>query len=239
MIEIMHHAKAVPSIPVARPMNVLSTQRARLAATPRISWTALFLRAYALVCRDQPELRRAIIPYPWLHYYEHPFNVGVVAVEREFEGEHAVLMSKLRAPEERSLVEIQQHLDHIKNAPVWQVSDFRQLLRLAWLPSFLRRFVFWSSLTWSGAKRAKRFGTFSVSSYGSLGAEQIHPISPLTTLLTFGPISEAGEVVVKIVYDHRVMDGRRIAVALARLEEVLRKEMVEELAHLANLRAVA
>ena len=68
-----------------------------------------------------------------------------------------------------------------------------------------------------------------VSSYGSLGAEQLHPLTPLTTLLTFGPISPAGEVVVKLIYDHRVLDGRRIASCLAELEHVLQTEVLKEL----------
>jgi hypothetical protein len=102
-------------------------------------------------------------------------------------------------------------------------------MRLGRLPGFLRRFVFWQTLYLSGAKRATRFGTFMVSSYGSLGAEQIHPLAPFTTLLTFGPISSTGEVVVKVIYDHRVMDGRTVARALCSLDEVLHNEIVAEL----------
>ena len=70
-----------------------------------------------------------------------------------------------------------------------------------------------TTLNLSGFKRAKRLGTFTISSLGNLGVEQHHPISPLTTYLTFGPISASGEVNVKIIYDHRVMDGRTVAVA--------------------------
>jgi pyruvate/2-oxoglutarate dehydrogenase complex dihydrolipoamide acyltransferase (E2) component len=84
-------------------------------------------------------------------------------------------------------------------------------------------------LYFSGVKRAKRFGTFMVSSYGSLGAEQLHPLSFHTTLLTFGPIAPEGNVVVKLVYDHRVMDGRTVASCLADLDEVLHTAVLEEL----------
>src|SRR5262249_10728531 len=132
-------------------------------------------------------------------------------------------------PELAPLDEIDHHLRRFKEAPLEEISCFRQLLRLGRLPWFLRRFTFWQSLYLSGRTRAKRFGTFLVSSYGSLGAEQLHPLTPLTTLLTFGPINSTGNVVVKIVYDHRVMDGRYVAHCLAELDRVLNTDIVREL----------
>jgi hypothetical protein len=228
VIEMLHHARKQPSIPVARGMNVgrLAALRREVPAAP--SWTALFLRAYALAARTFPELRRAYIPWPRPHLYEHPFSIGAVVVERDLDGEPALLATKVRCPEAAPLDVIQGRLHRCKHAPLETISDFRQLLRLARLPWLLQRFVFWRYLSWSGASRAKRFGTFMVSSYGSLGAEQVHPLTPLTTLLTFGPIGPAGDVVVKVVYDHRVMDGRRVAGALAELERLLQDDLVRE-----------
>jgi hypothetical protein len=229
VIEMLHHARKIPSVPVARHMNLARVAAARSQVADAPSWTALFLHAYGLVAQRFPELRRAYICYPWPHLYEHPFSVGAVIVEREWQGEAALLAAKIRSPESATLSSMQSHLRRFKETPLWEVSDFRQLLRLAKLPGLLRRFIFWQTLTWSGAKKAKRFGTFLVSSYGSLGAEQVHPLSVLTTLLTFGPISASGDVVVKIIYDHRVTDGRVIARALQELEHVLHQEIVAEL----------
>ena len=63
-----------------------------------------------------------------------------------------------------------------------------------------------------------------------LGAEQIHPISPLTTTLTYGPIDPAtGQVVVKLIYDHRVLDGAYIARRLRDIEEALNGPILDEL----------
>src|SRR5262249_12829799 len=107
--------------------------------------------------------------------------------------------------------------------------EFRQWLRLGRMPGFLRSILFWIGLNGSGFRRAKRFGTFAISSLGNLGIEQYHPISPLTTYLTFGPIAPTGDVTVKIIYDHRVMDGRCVARCLNDLEEVLNTHMLEEL----------
>lgn len=229
VIEMLHHARQVPSIPVARAMHLRELVRGRELLPNRPSWTAIFIRAYSLVAREFAELRRAYIPWPVPHLYEHPFSIASVVVERQIGSEVVLLAAKISRPEDCSLVEIQHHLERFKQAPPEQVSEFRQLRRLGHMPGWLRRFFFWQTLNWSGRKRAKRFGTFLVSSYGSLGAEQIHPICPLTTLLTFGPISPEGDVIVKIVYDHRVTDGRRIAAALARLEEQLRTTLLTEL----------
>ena len=88
----------------------------------------------------------------------------------------------------------------------------------------------WITLNISGYKRCKRFGTFGLSSYGNLGAENLHPISPLTTTLTYGPIDPAtGRVVVKLIYDHRVLDGAYIARRLRDIEEVLNGPIRDEL----------
>ena len=228
-VELLHHACKVPTVPVARVMNLneVSGWRSQVSQPP--SWTTLFIRAYGIVCKHHNELRRAFIPWLTPHLYEHPHSVCALIVEREWQNEPILLGAKIRAPEETTLHAIGQHIRRYKESPLREIGDFRQALRIGSLPGFLRRFVFWQTLYLSGAKRAKRFGTFMVSSYGSLGAEQTHPLAPFTTLLTFGPISTHGDVVVKVIYDHRVMDGRTVARALHHLDEVLHDEIVTEL----------
>ncbi len=77
-------------------------------------------------------------------------------------------------------------------------------------------------------------GTFVISSLGSFGVEQMHPLSPLTTYFTFGPIDPDSAVTLKVVYDHRVMDGRCVARVLMRMEEVLNDEIFTEVRDLAR-----
>jgi hypothetical protein len=229
VLELLHHARKVPSIPVARELNVAAVLEQRSTLAQRPSWTAIFLRAYGLVCRDFAELRRVFVPYPFARLYEHPFSYGAVVVERELDDEPILLAAKILKPENKTLQVVDQCLKRLKTAPLHEISEFRQLLRFGKVPGFLRRFVFWHSLYWSGAVRARRFGTFMLSSYGNLGAEQIHPITPLTSLFTFGPIAADGRVIAKIIYDHRVMDGRRVATALAMLEEVMCRDVLREM----------
>jgi len=227
----MHHAQKVPSLPLKRTINIAALVQARQACLVRPSWVALFLKAYSIVALNRPELRRAYVGWPWPSLYEHPYSVCSVLVEREWYGEKIVLGAKIRAPNEQPVTAIDNHLHRLANAPLETISEFRQLMNLGRVPSILRRFVFWNSLHLSGHKKCKRFGTFMVGSLGNLGVEQCHPLTPLTTYLSFGPISESGEVTALIVYDHRVMDGRTVGQALVELESTLNDSILAELQH--------
>jgi hypothetical protein len=226
--ELMHHASQVPSVPLARTCRVAALASARQHATPTPSWTALFLRAYSLVARDTAELRRAWVPFPWARLYEHPHSVAAVLIEREVDGEPMVLGAKVRAPEDQSLEAIDAHLRRCRTAPPRNITAFRQLIRLARLPWPLNRLFLWKTLSTSGFSRASRLGTFVVSSLGNFGVEQMHPLTPLTTYLTFGTIQADGEVTLKVIYDHRVMDGRCVARVLSDMEDVLNGALLEE-----------
>lgn len=229
--EILHHGRKVPALPLSKVMRLGELAEARRAGA-RVSWTAIFMRAYALVAQQHAELRRAYLPWPRPRLYEHPSSTCAVILEREHQGESAVLGARIRCPEAQDLCALDEHLRRLRQAPIEEISCFRQWLRIGRLPGFVRRFLFWSTLNLSGAKRAKRLGTFAISSLGNLGIEQHHPVSPLTTYLTFGPISRRGRVNVKIIYDHRVMDGRTIARSLVELEHVLTTRLLDELCEL-------
>ena len=227
--DLLRHAKQVPSLPLARDCWIDPLVRARAAVSPSPSWTALFMKAYGIVASRIPELRRSYIPYPWSRLYEHPRSDCAILVERSIEGEPTVLAAKINDPGSTPLSLIDEHLKRFREDDLASISPFRQLMRLGRMPRFLRRFVYWSTLYFSGYKRAKRFGTFMMSSLGNLGIEQMHPLTPLTTYFTFGPVRPDGWVNLKIVYDHRVMDGRTVARALVDLESTLNHKLVAEL----------
>jgi hypothetical protein len=231
VLEILHHGRKVPTLPLSKRMDVGELAALRKAGAS-VSWTAIFMKAYSLVAQHHPELRRAYVPYPWAHLYEHPTSDCALLLERDYEGESMVIGAKLRAPEEQSLADLDKEMSRFRSAPLQEIGYFRQWLRLGRMPGFVRRLIFWTTLNLSGYKRAKRLGTFAISSLGNLGVEQHHPISPLTTYLTFGPISASGEVEVKIIYDHRVMDGRVVARCLHDLEETLNTAIAAELKEL-------
>ncbi len=227
--DLLHHARQVPSLPLARDCWIDPLIRARAAALRTPSWTAVFMKAYGIVADRIPELRRAYIPYPWARLYEHPRSDCAILIERTVESEPTVLAAKIIDPATMPLGEIDDHLKRFREGELASISPFRQLLRLGRLPKLLRRFAYWMTLYFSGYKRARRLGTFMMSSLGNLGIEQIHPLTPLTTYFTFGPIRPDGWVNLKIIYDHRVMDGRTVGRALVDLESILNYELVREL----------
>lgn len=227
--DLLHFASKVPTVPVQRVMNVQSVREARAASAEPVSWCAIFTKAYAQTAQEHPELRRAYLSFPWARLYEHPINIASIAVEREYRGEKAVFFGHLRRPDQQTLLEIDQHLRRLKDEPVESFGLFRRALMISRLPLPLRRLAWWIGLNSSGPKRAKRMGTFGVSVYSGLGAESLHPLSPLTTALNYGVIAADGSVRVRIIYDHRVMDGSTVARALGSMEKNLHGSIIAEL----------
>jgi len=227
--DLLHFAQKVPSVPVQRRMNLAPLVEVRAAASPRPSWCAIFTKAYAAVAAARPELRRAYLCFPWPHLYEHPESIASIAVGRQLGDEDAVFFGHLRSPEKRGLLELDDHLHRLKEAPIESIGVFRRVLKTSRLPRPLRRFLWWFGLNVSGRKRAKHLGTFGVTVYSGLGAESLHPLSPLTTTLNYGVIQGDGSVNVRLIYDHRVLDGSTVARALQDLEQVLTTQIVVEM----------
>ena len=230
--DLMHFSMKVPRVTVQRRMNVAPLAAARRALDRRTSWTVLFLKGYALLARETPELRRAYVKLPWPRLYEYPESVASIAHEREHEGERAVLLTRIKRPERRSIEELAAEIEAARSQPVLQVREFRRALRMARAPSPVRRILMWLGLN-LGRQRPNYFGTFQLSVYSGLGAESLNPLTPLTTLLNYGPIAADGSVDVRIHYDHRVMDGATVARALQRFEAILNGAVAEELQRLA------
>ena len=228
--DLVHFAHRIPSAPVSRTIQLGALLEARARHPARPSWACLFMKAYARVGAEHPPLRRSLLEFPWPRVYEHPWMNCALAIERTYQGEEGVFVGLFRAPEQQSLTQLQQAVDWYKNETLEKVGFYRMALRFSRVPTPIRRLLWWSTLNVSGYKRCKRFGTFGLSSYGALGAEQVHPISPLTTTMTYGPIDpKTGQVVVKLIYDHRMLDGAYIARRLRDLEETLTGPVLAEL----------
>jgi len=227
--DLLHFARGVPSVPVQRRMNVADLVEARGRAAHRISWCAIFTKAFARTAVQTPELRRAYLAFPWAHLYEHPCSIASVAVERLYRGENAVFFAHLQSPETKTLQALDEKLRQYKTEPVENLTLFRRALAIGRLPGWLRRPGWWWLLNARGPWRSAVAGTFGVSVYAGLGAESLHPLSPLTTTLNYGVIQGDGGVTVRITYDHRVMDGPTVARALALLEDILHHDVLTEL----------
>jgi hypothetical protein len=227
--DLVYFGHQIPGIPVQRAMNVARTRDARSQLRWPPSWVVIFAKAYAQVCDEFPQLRRSYLKFPWASLFEHTSPVASIAMEKELDGEPAVSFLRLGNLLENTLTDLDASLRNARDLPIQQLRSYRTAKRLHWLPTVLRRSLWWIGLNVNGRLRAREFGTFGLSVYASLGAESLHPISPLTTTLNYGPIADDGSVNVRIVYDHRVMDGAVVARALARFESVLNTQLVEEL----------
>ena len=228
VIDLLHYDRQAPMVAHDRVCDLSRLAERRERASRRVSWSILFLKAYALTAREFPPLRQCLLRWPWTHLYEHPHSVAMLAVNREFEGEERLCWARFHRPEEQPLAAMQQALDErYKSQPVEKV--FRRQVLLSRLPTPFRRLAWWATRNLSGPRRAKRLGTFGLTTIAAQGAEIRRPPSPLTTTLTYGPLDEANRCRVTIAYDHRIMDGALIGRALARLEDVLRGPIAEEL----------
>jgi hypothetical protein len=235
--DLMDFSWPVPFIPVERRMALGELSAARDRAQPRAGWCALFVKAFGVVAARRPELRRAYFSFPIPHLYEHPESLGMVSVERPVGGELAVLFGQIRSPERHALDELEAHILRYKEAPLESIATYRRTLRIAGLPRLLRRIIWWHTYHTSGPRRAKYLGTFGVSAVGAQGASLLFLRSPLTTTLNYGPLEADGSMMVRMNFDHRVLDGAEAARALEELEQVLRTTILVELRYLQSAAA--
>jgi hypothetical protein len=239
VVDLMHFSRKVPCVTMERRMNLGRLVDARRACEPRPSWTALFVKASALVARQIPEMRQSYLPFPWPHFYEHHKNIATVPVERQWGDEKVVLLARVRSPENRSLGEIDAILSSYKDGPLEQIASFRRDLRVAMLPGPLRRFVMWTALYGLGSLRSHNYGTFSVASVAAHGAGMLHIVPFLTSTLHFGLLDDNGCLDMRLTIDHRVLDGAAAARALVAMESVLAKEILDEVQSLRFVRKAA
>lgn len=227
--DLLHFAKQVPTVPVQRLMNVAALRDVHARLSPKPSWCAVFTKAYALVAADTPALRRAFLDFPLPRLYEHPYSIASVAVETSYRGEPMVFFTRQHAPDRQPLAALTAHLAECKRSTVEGFEMYGLVRFVTALPRPIRRTLWWVSLNWWGGRRARRIGTFGVSVYSGLGVESLHPLSPATTTLNYGVIRPDGGVTVRVIYDHRVMDGATVGRALAALEEKLHGPVLDEL----------
>src|SRR6201987_325248 len=228
VIDFLYFARAVPTVPVQKQMSIADLVAARAACRDRPRWTAIFVKAFALVADEVPELRRAYVKIPWPHLFEYPASKASIMIERDYRGEPALCPISVKDPAREPLSAIGDVLDHASTVPLENLKEFQRWKRLTQVPRPLRRLLWWIGLN-IGRQRGNFFGTFGVSVYSALNAESLHPLSPLTTLLNYGVMSGDGSLDVRIIYAHRVLNGATIARALGRMEEILNSVILQEL----------
>ncbi len=221
VVDLMQCSARVPSITIERRMDLGTLVTARELCQPPPTWSAIFTKAYAAVAARMPELRTSYMTFPWPRFYEHPWNIATLNVDRQLATERVVLYVHVVRPEERTLYEIDALIRDHQEQPVDSLASYRAAVRLSRLPWPLRQVIWWGGLNVFGAMRCHNFGTFGLSSLGALGASLLHMVPLLTSTLHYGMFDSTGRLDVRLSFDHRVFDGATAAKALARLEEVL------------------
>ena len=93
-------------------------------APVRPPWSAIFVRAFALAAVELPVLRRIYTQLPTPGLYELPTSAACVVIEREWQGEPALLFCRVKDPATLSLAEIAARIRHGKAAP-WTAGSTR------------------------------------------------------------------------------------------------------------------
>ena len=227
VVDILRLHQHNPTVAHNRSMRLGELADVRRRSSVRVSWSALFIKAFAEVSSRNPTLRQTWRTWPWPHIFQHQESVANLAVNQQHDGDDWLFWGLIRSPEQRSLTEIQAAIDAFNNEPVG--GQFSKQLKLSSLPTIARRLIWWWNLNIAGEKRGKRLGTFSLTSISGRGAEIQHPPTVMTAGLTFGPLDQHGQMKVTLAYDHRLMDGSFIADRLIELEEHLNGSILEEL----------
>ena len=226
--DLMHASASVPFVSLSRPLNIRPLVEARHGTARPPGWAAIFVKAFALVARDEPILRTLYTKWPWPSFYELPTSVGMITIARVEDGEECVLTQRVASPEALPLTEVDALIRHGKEAPIDEVPAFRKIMRATRLPLPLRRFVWLVGLNF-GRQRANYFGSFVVTSVAAVGAGQLHALSPGPYILSYGVIQPDQTIDVVIRWDHRITDAAPIARFLNRLEQVLNGEIAAEI----------
>ena len=228
VIDLMRASIRVPFVSLRRTLDIAQLIEAYTSAASPPGWAAIFVKAFALVAKDEPVLRTLYVKWPWPGLYELPRSVAMVAIARVEDGEDCVLPQKIAVADTLPLSDIEASIRHAKEAPVDQVPAFRKALMATRLPLPLRRLAWMIGLNF-GRQRANSFGSFGVTSVAAYGGGELHALSPGPFIVSYDVVAPDQTIDVVIRWDHRITDAALIAKALTRLEQVLNTEIASEL----------
>src|SRR5437016_14241903 len=95
--DLMHASIRVPFVSLARPLHIRALQEARAQAAQRPGWAAIFVKAFALVAKEQPVLRTLYVKWPMPAFYELPRSVAMVAIALIDDGHYRARPPKVAA----------------------------------------------------------------------------------------------------------------------------------------------
>lgn len=220
----------MPLASVAGTYDTPLAAKFRRRTRPKITWSVLYMKAYASVCQKNPALRQSYVCFPWSHLYQHDHNVCMMTIAREYRGEERLFFARFNRPDDESLEDLQAKYDHYRQAPVEEIKQFRHQILFAKLPRLVRRFGWWALFNIWPQKRASHMGTFGMTISGYRGAYGSGMLGPNTTTLGIDPTPRKGTSKILLSFDHRVIDGSPACKSLQQLNHILNTAIREELA---------
>ena len=231
MIDLMWASAGMARVNVTRLVKLSDVMSARRVLADPPSLTAIFVKAFALVAVEMPELRRVYMKWPWPHLHEYADNTVCIPHEAQIMGDIGLLPLRLRQPDLLSLRLLSERIRRAADEPIEASRFNRSLLAFARWPVFVRRPI---SALCLNVPRLRRYiiGTYSISSVSQWQGELGQAIAPVACLLSYGPTDSSGYVRVRLNFDHRIFDGAFAARALTRLDQVLNSSLLQELRNL-------
>jgi hypothetical protein len=228
MNDLVHFGKKSHVMGYNWRINIAPLVAARAAEQSAIGWTAIWMKALALVSRRRVELRTAYLPFPWARLYVHPQSVCAVVIERTWRDVPALFFEQFVAPDQVPLAELDDALRRLRQVPVESVGSFRRLIRFARPPILVRRLIWSFALYWSGPLRARYIGTSGLNPFPT-GGSITQSAMPVSFMLYYGLVEPNGDAQIQIFYDHRIMDGVELYRILRDLEATMNRDIVAEL----------
>jgi hypothetical protein len=236
VIDLMRASTAMPFVAVRRTLSIPRLAAARKALSHRPAWAAIFAKAFAMLAREQPILRRVYLKWPWPHFYEYPQTLAMIVVAPDATPD-GVLLFPVKAPDLVSLVEADAGIRRAKAEPIEATVFFHKTMMVTRLPDPLRRLAWAIGLNF-GRQRGNYLGTLLVTSVAAFGGGEVEARGPQSFILSYDRVSDDGAIDVMIRWDHRITDAAVIGVEMSRLEQILNGPIADELLALASLQPV-
>ena len=232
IIDLMRASVDVPFVAVRRTLSIERLAAARKALSNRPAWAVIFAKAFAILAREQPILRRSYLKWPWPHFYELPQTIAMIVVAPDATPD-GVLLFPIKAPDLTSLPEADSQVRKAKTQPIEATPFFRKTMMVTRLPNPIR-WLAWAIGLNFGRQRGTYFGTLLVTSVAAFGGGEVEALGPNSFILSYDRLSSDGTINVMIRWDHRITDAAFIGVELSRLEQILNNQIADEMLALAS-----
>lgn len=230
--DITRIANRIPAAGISGDFELSVIDKLRRQTRPKISWNVLYLKAYAMVAQEIPELNQFFVNFPWPHIYQHHKIVGMLTINREFDGHRQLFFARFNNAQQESLAALQKKYDHFRHDPVSSIRQFRHQIRFAKLPRLIRSLGWWVMFELWPQKRATHVGTIGMSFSGYRGIYGHRHLGPSTSILGIDPFPSNGKAHLVLTFDHRILDGIPATEVLNRIHQKLLGPVQDELAQL-------